>query len=143
MKKADKHSSSIIDEIMGSITAEESHKIETKMEIAVIIDEAIKAKGWKKKDFAEALNITNLSVISRWLSGTHNFTIDTLCDIESVLDIKLLNINTKPQMPSISVNLKISKDNKSLQINSNHTPADYCRYDIPEGKSVNKFQYLS
>ena len=33
------------------------------------------------------------SVITKWLSGTHNFTIETLIDLEQILNIKLLDIN--------------------------------------------------
>jgi hypothetical protein len=33
------------------------------------------------------------STISKWLSGTHNFTIDTLYDIEYMLGIELVNVN--------------------------------------------------
>lgn len=135
MKKAEEHSSSIIENILNNISKADEAKVEKRMEIAVMIDEAIKAKGWKKKDFAKALNITNLSVISRWLSGTHNFTIDTLCDIESVLDIKILNINTKPQMQSMSINLSISKDNKSVQFNPYHIVGNNWKTDISKGSS--------
>ena len=35
------------------------------------------------------------SVITKWLSGTHNFTIETLNDLEQILNIKLLDINYK------------------------------------------------
>ncbi len=53
-------------------------------------------KDWKKKDLADALG-KNPSVITKWLSGTHNFTSDTLADIGNVLHIDLLNIKEKPK----------------------------------------------
>ena len=81
--------------------------------------EDIKAKGWKNKDLAKALDINNQSIISRWLSGTHNFTIDTLCDIERVLDINIINVDVKPKEQIISVvKLSISKENETKLPNS-------------------------
>lgn len=65
-------------------------KTSNKMNIAVMIDEGIKAKGYKYKDFASRLNRTS-SEISKWLSGTHNFTIDTLTEIEEELNITLVS----------------------------------------------------
>jgi hypothetical protein len=35
--------------------------------------------------------------ISKWLSGTPNFTFDTLIDIQTVLDIELVNTKTTEQ----------------------------------------------
>jgi transcriptional regulator with XRE-family HTH domain len=67
-------------------------KSKNKMLLAAKIDEAIKAKGWKKKDFASALN-KQPSEITKWLSGNHNFTADTLWEIEKVLNIELINLN--------------------------------------------------
>ena len=31
------------------------------------------------------------SVITKWLSGTHNFTIETLVDLEQILNIKIFD----------------------------------------------------
>ena len=59
------------------------------MLLAARIDDGIKTKCWKKKDFANAMGKTP-SEITKWLSGTHNFTSDTLFDIERVLNINLL-----------------------------------------------------
>ncbi len=120
MKKAEEHTSSIINDILNNIPEEEVIKTEKRMAIAIKIDEAIKAKGWKKKDLASALNIENKSIISRWLSGTHNFTIDTLFDIEKVLDIKLINIETKPKVQNPSLSIKISQENDVIISNQYH-----------------------
>lgn len=62
------------------------------MRIAVKIDDAIKASGMSKQDFALKLG-KQKSVITKWLSGTHNFTAETLVEIEEVLDIKLIEDN--------------------------------------------------
>lgn len=58
--------------------------------IAYKIIFALKHKGWMKKDLAQKLNRTPAEV-SKWVSGKHNFTIDTLHEIEKCLGINLLN----------------------------------------------------
>lgn len=96
MSKAEAYNSAILDEILGSITPEEEAKISKRMLLAARIDEGIKAKGWKKKDLALALN-KQRSEITKWLSGTHNFNSDTLFDIERVLNIGLVTLNDAPK----------------------------------------------
>ena len=90
MKKAENYNSLILENLLAEITEEEQKKTDKKMLLAVKIDEAIKAKGWKKKNFAQAMN-KRPSEISKWLSGTHNFTIETLFDIEDILNISIFN----------------------------------------------------
>ena len=90
--KPELYNSDIIDEMFDEISAEELEKTEKKMKLAVKIANAIKANGWKKSEFAKIIN-QKPSVVSKWLSGTHNFTIDTLIDLENVLNIKILNVN--------------------------------------------------
>ncbi len=96
MNKTEIYYSPILDELMQEITPEELERTEKRMLLAARIDDAIKAKGWKRKDFAEALGKTP-SEITKWLSGTHNFTSDTLFDIEHVLNIKLVRLDDRPR----------------------------------------------
>jgi len=108
MNKQEKYESNISLEILQELTPEEAGKIEKKMLLAAKIDNALKAKGWKKKNLAESLNKLP-SEITKWLSGTHNFTTDTLWDIERVLDIELINITEKPIEQVISFHLSVSE----------------------------------
>ena len=81
----------ILDKIFEEIQGSKSLKrTENRMLIAQKIDMGMKAKGWNKSKFANEIGQKN-SVITRWLSGTHNFTSDTLTDIEDILDINLLD----------------------------------------------------
>lgn len=82
----------LLSELLGKITPEEQAKTDKKMILATKIANAIKASGLKKSELAENMG-KNPSEISKWLSGTHNFTIDTLLDIERELSIKLLDIS--------------------------------------------------
>ncbi len=118
MKKPDNYSSELLDSLLNEITPEEQEKTNKTMELAVKIADAIKNKGWKKKEFAEKLN-KKPSEISKWLSGTHNFTLDTLFDIERILDIKLIDTKSNSVIPeskiihfSITQNYSHKIDNK-------------------------------
>jgi len=80
----------LISGLLGNITAAEQAKTDKKMILATKIAHAIKAKGLKKSEFANKLGKVP-SEISKWLSGTHNFTTDTLLDIEEILSIQLVD----------------------------------------------------
>ena len=55
------------------------------------ISEILKAKGLTQKDFARLLNKRD-SEISKWLTGRHNFTTQTIARIETALGSKLISI---------------------------------------------------
>ena len=94
--KTEIYRSSIISNLLKETSPEESEKIEKRMILAAKIDKAIKAKGWDRQDLLKALNKEHPSIISKWLSGTHNFTTDTLFDLERVLGVNLINLEEKP-----------------------------------------------
>ena len=82
-------------QILARITPEQRARTFKQMAIAVRIADALETKGWSKSEFATRMN-QQPSVITRWLSGTQNFTIDTLSDIEEMLGVQLLVTTTKP-----------------------------------------------
>lgn len=57
------------------------------------IERALKDQGINKQQFASIMGVTP-SLISKWLSGKHNFTIETLFTIEDKLGLKLIDIET-------------------------------------------------
>jgi ribosome-binding protein aMBF1 (putative translation factor) len=93
-KKARNYSSDILDELLSEITPEEQRRTDKRMLLAARIEDAMKAKGWKKGDLAIAMD-KQPSIITRWLSGTNNFESDTLFELEDKLGIKLINIEEK------------------------------------------------
>lgn len=90
--KAKEYNSSLIDEIFDSISPKEEKRVKSKMLLAAKIEDAMKAKGWNRTKLLEATGQKNASVATKWFSGTHNFTHDTLVDIQEALGINLLNI---------------------------------------------------
>ncbi len=53
------------------------------------IHEILVAQGKEQKDLAVLLGKSE-SEISKWMTGTHNFTIKTLSKIESILGEKII-----------------------------------------------------
>lgn len=64
--------------------------VDWSFEISDKIDARLKELGISQKEFAKQIGKTEAEV-SRWLSGTHNFTLKTLANISSALDITLIN----------------------------------------------------
>ena len=85
-KRAEKYNSSIISELLSEISSAEKMKVRIKMQLAARIDDLIMESGLNKSEFATKMD-KNPSEISKWLSGTHNFTIDTLVEISEALNI--------------------------------------------------------
>lgn len=65
--------------------------VDKKQQIANYIQKILTEKGMSRVDFAKLMN-KQPSVITQWLSGTHNFTMCTLIDIEFALGIRILNV---------------------------------------------------
>ncbi|MEO6328960.1 MAG: hypothetical protein ABIO55_08510 [Ginsengibacter sp.] len=89
-KKTIKNHDTIIEELLEKLTPDIQEKIDYKMNLAAKIFAGIKSKGWNKSEFANQMNKNN-SIVSRWLSGLHNFESDTLFDIQNKLGINLLD----------------------------------------------------
>lgn len=92
MNKPKRQSSKLIRELQEKRTPAEFEKTKKRMLLAARIQDAIKAKGLSYKQFALMMDQYE-SVVSKWLSGTHNFTADTLFDIEEKLGIKLVSFS--------------------------------------------------
>jgi transcriptional regulator with XRE-family HTH domain len=73
-----------MDEIRSTITPEMKLQMEMSVAIANRIYEILEAKGMTQKELAQKLGKTETEV-SRWLSGTHNLTLSTICKISAAL----------------------------------------------------------
>ena len=88
MKNSKTYKSEIVDTILKESSPILRKQISLKLKIAKKIDDVRKNNNWSKLDLAKAFN-KHPSIITKWLNGTYNFTIDTLVEIEEVLNIKL------------------------------------------------------
>lgn len=114
-------SSKLIDDLLDSIDPVEQAKTDAKMLIAAKIADAMKAKGWRNNDLLKAVNKENPSIITKWLSGTHNFTVDTLVELGNALDINLLNLSEpRPKVVLYYKSVSQKASTTCLDDNQNH-----------------------
>jgi Helix-turn-helix len=103
----------ILDKILARVSPQDIAITERKMSLSILIADGIKAKGWTQKEFAEKVN-KRPSEITKWLSGTHNFTVDTLTQIEFVLDIHFFSKPLERMIPIKNVSLYKTTENLSV-----------------------------
>jgi ribosome-binding protein aMBF1 (putative translation factor) len=90
-KEARKYTSPVIQQALNNIPQRNFTTVERSMLIASRIDDVLTAKRWTQKLLADKMQ-KRPSEISKWLSGNHNFTLETIAQIESYLGIQLLAV---------------------------------------------------
>lgn len=98
--KPKRHSSPLIKKILEEIAPEQKQRVANKMLLAARLDDLMQARGWGKSQFAEKVG-RNPSEITKWLSGTHNFTIETLTDISLAFGISLSELHEPKEVQVI------------------------------------------
>lgn len=88
--------SKIIDERRNHVSLETRRSIDLSFQIVDRIHEILSSKGLKQKDLASLLGKSEAEV-SKWMRGTHNFTIDTLISIEQALNAPILTVVGKKE----------------------------------------------
>ncbi|MGM9840848.1 MAG: multiprotein-bridging factor 1 family protein [Candidatus Limisoma sp.] len=83
--------SSIVEERRRNVNPEVRRMVSLSFKIVDRIHTILEAKGLKQKDLAMRLG-KNESEISKWMRGTHNFTIDTLVSIEDALGEPIISV---------------------------------------------------
>ena len=83
--------SSILEERRKRVSPDVRQRVNRSFEIVDRIHEILVAKGMKQKDLALLLGKKEAE-ISKWMRGTHNFTIDTIASIENALDASILQV---------------------------------------------------
>lgn len=81
----------LFQELPGRIPAEKRRESALSYSIARHIYEILSKKGWTQADLARATGKLP-TIISRWMSGTHNFTIQTLAEIETALGEEVITV---------------------------------------------------
>ncbi len=81
--------------IIENRRAKVSHAVRNRVDMSFLIVDRIHAilqeRGLKQKDLANMLNKKE-SEISKWMRGTHNFTIETISSIEEALGTPILQV---------------------------------------------------
>jgi ribosome-binding protein aMBF1 (putative translation factor) len=89
MNKPRKYDSPILRRVQERIPVEVSEQNDRRMGLAVKIADTLRSRGITNQEFAFMMG-KKASEVTRWLSGTHNFTTETLWQMERVLKIQLL-----------------------------------------------------
>ncbi len=90
-----------MDEIRSTITPEMKMQMELSVAIANRIYDILEEKGMSQKEFARLMGKTETEV-SRWLSGTHNMTLATLCKISIALGENILTVINEREEPVLA-----------------------------------------
>lgn len=77
---------------LSEVTEDVKAEIDLSFAIVDRIDALLKEKGMTQRELAEALG-KNEAEISRWMRGTHNFTIRTLAKISNVLGAQIVGVS--------------------------------------------------
>ncbi len=140
MKTADTHSSGLMDALLNEITPQELRRTERRMLLAAKIADGIKRKGWSKGKLAKELGYKGSSIVTKWLSGTNNFTSDLLSDLESILETRLLDVEVDVREPQVaffvlSIPSEIRKSNLSSETSKRNlkNPQSLLVKNLPQG----------
>lgn len=106
-KRAENYESDLLSKILSEISPQEQAKTDKRMLLAAKIADAMKRKGLKKSELATIMG-KQPSVITKWLSGTHNFELDTLLDLEFHLDTNFILLE-KPEEQEVNFQLVLSQ----------------------------------
>ena len=83
--------SSIIEARRAKVSPEVRRRVDLSFLIVDRIHTILEERGIRQKDLASMLD-KNESEISKWMRGTHNFTIETISQIENVLGVHILQV---------------------------------------------------
>ena len=81
----------LFDECLATVQNDVKMELDMSFALADKIDMILREKNISQKQLAEKMGETEAEV-SRWLGGTHNFTLRTIAKISDVLGVKLLTI---------------------------------------------------
>jgi transcriptional regulator with XRE-family HTH domain len=93
--------SDLLNEIEQQTPPDSVRFIEQSLAMANYIEILLSDKGLKQKDLADKLGKSEAE-ISKWLSGTHNFTLRSIAKIEAVLNESIIAF---PQRKAIALPL--------------------------------------
>lgn len=86
-----KTTAQLFDECLATVQNDVKMKLDMSFALADKIDMILREKNISQKQLAKRWARTEAEV-SRWLGGTHNFTLRTIAKISDALGVKLLTI---------------------------------------------------
>lgn len=95
--KSKEYTNPLFAEMFDEIPEESRRQSSLSFSITARIVELLLKKGWSQADFAKAAGKKE-SEISRWMSGTHNFTLKTISFIETVLGEDIIRVTRKQKL---------------------------------------------
>lgn len=81
----------LFDECLSKVPNDVKLELDMSFALADKIDMILREKNISQKQLAKKMGKTEAEV-SRWLGGTHNFTLRTIAKISDALGVKLLTI---------------------------------------------------
>ena len=81
----------LFDECLAQVPNDIKMELDMSFALADKIDMILREKNISQKQLAKKMGKTEAEV-SRWLGGTHNFTLRTIAKISDALGVKLLTI---------------------------------------------------
>lgn len=81
----------LFDECLATVQNDVKMELDMSFALADKIDMILREKNISQKQLAKKMGKTEAEV-SRWLGGTHNFTLRTIAKISDTLGVKLLTI---------------------------------------------------
>ncbi len=87
-------------------------QVETKFNLANALEGLLKNKGISKSEFAAKMG-KSPSEISKWMSGKHNFTIDTLMEIAHALKVDMTELLKFRPEPLIKTKVTLHRKTKN------------------------------
>lgn len=98
----------LFQEVLDSVPQHIKGEVDRSFDLSSRIDSLLREKGWTKTDLARKTGKKN-SEVSKWLSGTQNFTLRTIALIEEALDAELIQVvGTDSDQTDINVHYFIS-----------------------------------
>ncbi|WP_346318866.1 helix-turn-helix transcriptional regulator [Chitinophaga sp. YIM B06452] len=83
-----------LDQVYDRVPEHTKLMVSKSFDISERILDILDEKGWTQKDLADKLSKKE-SEISRWMKGTHNFTLETIAKIEVALEQTILDTSPR------------------------------------------------
>lgn len=111
--KAIKYIDPTFQEMLNQVPKEKRRESELSYSIARRIYEVLQRKGWSQADLARATGKRE-AVVSRWMSGTQNFTIQTQSEIETALGEDILSVKQYRRVSGLVEGYKVRPNRAAL-----------------------------